>query len=351
MLGALWLILKKRKEGVEMMKSKDVHSKIVGFIGVFVLVSFLLPGLTPAQQKQFRIGSASLGSSGYIHWEACAFLANKYAPALKASSLSTGGSTEDVILLSDKKIELAHGTGLEVVSAWEGKRPFTKKIPVWQVFSWTVWSMPMVALADSDLNTYYDLKGKSVSLIKKGSGTESMYSVVLEEYGILKDLKKNYLSFDESKNALIDGLIVSFPGNFPGGKPHPIMIDLASRKPYKALELDLEVMKRVNKRNKGIIVTTLPKSAYERFTQDVPSPGFVGIGLSSAAADDDSIYAFLKAVLDHVDELHKISKVSDFTTLKHATEYLMPDYPVHPGAVRYFKEKGVWDDRLIVGKR
>jgi TRAP transporter TAXI family solute receptor len=334
-----------------MEKLIEASRKIGNVICLLALLSFLMPGIAMADKKIFRIGSAALGASGYIHWEACAFLANKYAPNLKASSLSTAGSTEDVILLDGKKIDLAHGTSLDVVSAWAGEKPFQKKMEPWQVFSWTFWSLPMVALADSGLNTYYDLKGKPVSLIKKGSGTETMYQVIFEEYGILKDLKKNYLSFDASKDALIDGLIVAFPGNFPGGKPQPIMLDLAARKPYKVLELDLEVMKRVNNRNKGIIITILPKTAYKGLKKDTPCPGNTGIGLSSAAVDDDIIYSFCKAVLEHTDELHSISKVSDATTLENGLKWMMPGYPVHPGAVRFFKEKGIWREDLIIGKR
>ena len=195
------------------------------------------------------------------------------------------------------------------------------------------------------------LADKQVSLIKKGSGTETMYRNILEEYGLLNKIKKNYLSFRASLNALVDGRIVAFPGNFPGGKPHPIMIDLASRKAYKILELDLAVMKKVRKKNPGIIITVLPKSAYEGLSKDVNCPGLGGMGLSSAAVPDDLIYAFTKAVLDHTDELHSISKVSGATTLQNATKWFLPEYPVHPGAVRYFKEKGIWRDDLKIGKR
>jgi len=304
-----------------------------------------------AEKQLFRIGSASVGSSGYIHWEGCSFLANKYSQKLKASSLATGGSTESVYLIDEKKIEVGHGTGLEVVASMAGEKPFNKKYEIWQVFAWTNWAMPMVALADSPLKTYYDLKGKQVSMIKKGSGTESLYRIVMEEYGLYNDIKKNFLSFDESKDALVDGLIVAFPGNFPDGKPNPTMLDLAAQKPYKVLELDLEVMKKVNARNKGIVVTTLPKRAYEGLNKDMPSPGFVGVGLSSSHADDDSIYEFCKAVLDHIDELKTISKVSEGLTLQNAVNWLVAGYPVHPGAVRYFKEKGVWKDDLVIGKR
>ncbi len=334
------------------MKKMASKKKAPGvIICLLILVCILLPGYAVAEKKMFRIGSASLGSSGYIHWEACAFLTNKYAPNLKASSMATGGSTEDVILLDDQKIELGHGTSLEVMAAWAGTKPFNRKIEIWQTFSWTAWNLPMVALADSNLKTYYDLKGKQVSLIKKGSGAEAMYRIILEEYGILEDIKKNYLGWRESMNALADKLIVATPGNFPGGKAHPIMIDLASRKPYRVLELDLEVMKRVNKRNGGIIVGMLPKTAYEGLEKDMATPSISGIGLSTSAVDDDTIYAFCKAVLEHTDELHSISKVSDATTLEDSTKWLLPGYPVHPGAVRFFKEKGVWRDDLMIGKR
>ena len=47
---------------------------------------------------------------------------------------------------------------------WQGGKKFKEKIPVWQVFSWTWWALPMVTLADSDLKTYRDLAGHSVSL-------------------------------------------------------------------------------------------------------------------------------------------------------------------------------------------
>ena len=120
-------INKKEAEMEKMLSKKCIITLILGFL---LFGCFLFPVNAFAEKKMFRIGSASLGSSGYIHWEACAFLTNKYATNLKASSLSTAGSTEDVILLNDNKIELGHGTGLEIIAAWAGTKPFNKKIQV-----------------------------------------------------------------------------------------------------------------------------------------------------------------------------------------------------------------------------
>lgn len=318
---------------------------------VCALLCLLSPSLALSQKTDFRIGSANLGSTGYIQWESVSFIVNKYSDSLNVSSLSTAGTTENAILLDDGKIDLANVSSIEVFAASEGISPFKKKIPLWQVFSWTMWCQPIVALANSGLNTYADLAGKNISVLKKGSGANSMYQIIFEEYGIYKDLKKHYLSWDDSVDALLDGMIVATPASFPGGKPVPAVLNLAARSPYKVLEIDLEVMKRVTKRNKGIVVNMLPKSAYEGLTKDVPSPGYTGIASSSARVDDDLIYSFCKTLFEHTDELHSITDVSLQTRLENATKWLLPEYPVHPGAARYFKEKGVWRDDLTIGTR
>ena len=331
--------------------SNKLTAKII-FITLILFILTVFNSIASEDKIDFVIGSASPGSTGYIHWEACSYLAIKYSPNLNCSSISTSGSTEDTLLLEQNKIQLGHGTSLDVVSAWAGKDPFKNKIEVWQALPWTFWAQPLVTLAKyDDLKTYYDLEGKAISLIKKGSGTESMYSILLEEYGLLDKVNKNYLSFDDSKDALIDGLIFAFPTNFSGGKEPPVLAQLALQDPYKILESDIEVLKKTNERNRGIIIVNLPKESSEFLKEDILVPGLGGIGLTSADVSDEAIYQFVKAVLEHTDELHEISSVSDATTLEYSASSFMPGYPVHPGAAKYFKEKGLWDEDLIIGER
>ena len=329
------------------------HRLIIVLSLILVPFSLLLVSCSVEEnrEKVLRIGSASTGSSGYIHFEACAYLVKKYSEGVVASSLATSGSIENVILLDQNNIDIGSAGTLDIEAAWTGSENFKKKIPVWQVFSWTVWSLPMVTLVDSPVNTYRDLAGKQINIIKRGSGAEHMYRMILEEYGILNEVKLNYLSWQAGVDALIDGRIVATPGGFPGGKPNPVMLNLASRKHYKALKIDREVMKRLNQRNRGVFLTTLPKEAYEGFKEDIEAPGIAGVAISMASVSDELVYQFTKAVLENTDELHSISKVSETSTLENAVEWLMPQYPVHPGAVRFFKEKGVWRSDLIEGKR
>jgi len=54
-------------------------------------------------KETIKLGSASLGSSGYIQFEAMAFLINQYSNKYKASSMSTAGGKENIVLLDEQK--------------------------------------------------------------------------------------------------------------------------------------------------------------------------------------------------------------------------------------------------------
>jgi TRAP transporter TAXI family solute receptor len=325
-------------------KSAFITFAAVAAFGIFQAVA--TNDAEAADKPIIRLGSASPGSSGYVQFEALSYLVNQYSDKYKASSVATAGSAENMELLKEKKIDFGSGDSLSVVTAWE-----QKNIPIWQVASWTYWSVPMVVRKDSGINTIADLKGKPVSLIKKGSGTEFAWGILFDEYGILGDIKKQFLSWGDSYDALADGLLSAAPGNFAAGKPNPAMERLGSRVDYKVLEIDPAIMKSAQKRNPGFLATTLPKTAYKGLEKDYTTIGWSGIILSTPSVDDEMVYELCKAMYEHVDELHQLSAVGGATTKGNAVKWLNPDYPVHPGAARFYKEIGVWDDSLKIGSR
>jgi TRAP transporter TAXI family solute receptor len=329
-----------------------IHLKRSTFLAINVAIMFgiQLVAITSesiaAEKQTIRLGSARLGSSGYIQFEAISYLVNQYSDQYKASSISTAGGTENIALLGEQKIDFGSGDSLGVVYSWK-----EKNIPIWQVSSWAYWSIPMIVLADSGIDSIEDLRGKPVSLINKGSGTELGWSILLEEYGVLDDIKKQFLSWGDSYDAVADGIIAAAPGNYASGKPNPAVQRLGARRDYKVLDIDLDILKRAQKRNPGLLTTTLPKTAYEGFEDDITTVGWSGIIMSTANVDDEMVYELCKAMYEHLDELHKLSAVAGATTKESAVKWLMSDYPVHPGAARYYKEIGVWDENLKIGKR
>ena len=323
---------------------------LVGIVAGLMLCIGSVPLATAAQQ-QFRIGSATLGTAGFIHWEAVSFLVNQHS-SLRASSFTTGGSTECVYLLDQQKIEIGHGTGLEVVAGNEGLPPFDKVYPVWQVFGWSMLNIPMVARADNrNVNTLRDLEGRQVSLAPRGSGTESLYRILFTTLGMHDKLRRQYLTFAAGYDALVDRIIVAAPASMPDGLPVPQVLDLAQRTSIKVLGISEEDMAKVTEANKAIVGAWLPRGTFPTMTEDVYVPAFATIGISSPHVDDDTIYEFLKAVLDNVDELRQRSATTQAITLENALNWMLPGYPVHPGAARYFKERGLWRDDFVIGQR
>jgi TRAP transporter TAXI family solute receptor len=325
--------------------------KVIFFIGlILLLIPAMVLSANTEDKKIVRIASSSLGSTAYIHFEAVSFLVNKYSDKLKVSSIATAGSSENIVLLDEGKVDIGSASSMDLHEAWAGER-WNKEIPIWQISSYTYWALPLITLADSGIETINDLIGKQVSIAAVGSGTEYMWRMILNEYGIYNDLRLNNLGWAAGFEALADGLILAAPGNYPGGKPHPEIIRLATRKAYKVLDIDQEILNRVRKLNPGILSVTLPKDAYEGLKEDVPSVGLYGLVMSTADVDDDTIYEFCKIIFGHTEELLEISSVSSEATLENAVKGLVPEYPVHPGAAKFFKEKGVWDDSLRIGKR
>lgn len=333
-----------------MLKDSKIMNHFISMFRLILVLFYLFLASCSVKEnrgkKIIRIGSASSGSSGYVHFEACAYLVNKYSDKVIASSMATSGSVENVVLLDQGKVDIGSASTLDVEAAWSGQINAKKRIPVLQVFSWTVWAIPLVVLEDSTVTSYPDLIGKKINIVKKGSGAEHLHRLILEEYGILQGVKVNYMPWQSGVDALIDGTIAATPGNFTAGNPSPLMLNLASRKKYRALAVKHEVMQRVINRNKGAISITLPRASYEGLNNEIQVPGFTGIAISMESVADDLVYEFTKAVLEHIDELHNISKVSETSTLENAVKWLMPEYPVHPGAVRFYKEKGVWRNEL-----
>lgn len=326
--------------------------KVIFVIGILFLFAFMISSANGEQENQLiRMGSSSVGSTAYIHFEAVSYLINQYSDKYDISSISTAGSSENIVLLDEGKIDIGSAGSMDIHAAWSGER-WDREIPILQVASYTYWPLPLITLADTtEVETINDLIGKHISVAAVGSGTEYMWRTILEEYGIYDDIRISNLGWADSFEALADGLIVATPGNFPAGKQHPELIRLATRKDYKVLGIDQDILNQARKQNPGILAVTLPKEAYEGLQEDILSPGLYGIVVSTADVDDDKIYEFCKIVYEHTEELHEISSVSGHTVLENAIKGFLPEYPVHPGAAQYFKEKGVWDDSLIIGKQ
>jgi TRAP transporter TAXI family solute receptor len=191
-----------------------------------------------------------------------------------------------------------------------------------------------------------DLKGKRVSTGAPNSGTEEQADYVLKAIGIdwNKDFTREKLGATESVAALKDGKIQAF--FWSGAVPTSSIIDLASTPGLKLvlLPVDGEVRDKIMKANPGVFHPTLfRKGAYSGLESDVPAIAITAVLTSMETFPADRMYEIVKTIFSSTQELSAVWKDATKMTPETAVNQVTPDALnfLHPGAQKYFKEKGV----------
>jgi hypothetical protein len=204
----------------------------------------------------------------------------------------------------------------------------------------------VVALKKSDVNTIYDIKGKKVSVGAPGSGTEYKTNLILQEaLGIPYSSFNVYrLSFTENANALKDGTIEV--GFWDVAAPTSSVMDLATTHDIKLISFSEEDIQKIVTKFPFYSEFILPANTYRGQDYDVRNPSVWNTVICNGDVDADLVYQLTKAVFEHQDYMIKIHPFAKYTTPENAVKHAV--IPLHPGAIRYLKERGLSiPDRLI----
>jgi TRAP transporter TAXI family solute receptor len=199
-----------------------------------------------------------------------------------------------------------------------------------------------VTVEGTGINTINDLKGKRVSTGSPGSATEVFAFRVLEAAGIdpKKDIRSERLGASESVNAMKDKKIDAF--FFVVGLPTSAVTDLASTPGVKIKFLDhANLLPAMVKKNGNIyIADVIPKSTYAGMDKDNQATAVANLLVANANMSDETAYNIVKTIFEKRADLIAVHKTAADIKLESQKREGSP-VPWHPGAVRYFKEKGL----------
>ena len=317
-------------------------SKLV-LAGLLVLgLAMVLPGGATAADKRLAIGTASTGGSWYPLGGGVANVINKYIPGYYASAHPSGASIENIRAVMKGQDALALSMPDAALYAYEGKGPFKGKPQkgLRGLFSTYPVDIQFYVLADSPVKTIADIKGKNlkVAVGAPGSGTEKMAQYVLKVYGITyDDIDEQFLSATETTAAMKDGNIDV--GIVTLGTPAPTLMDLATQRQIRFLDIEPEVANKINKDFPAYFPRTIPAGTYKGMKKPHHTLAWMGLFVVNKDMPDKLAYDICKAVFDHKAELDKIHKKFTLITLESATNGM--SIPLHPGALKFFKERGV----------
>lgn len=260
-------------------------------------------------------------------------------PGTKPSVQATKGSVENLNLLQQGKGEVAFTQGDVLVFAWTGNAEagFKSKVEnVRGIAAIYPSYVHIVAMKESGIKTFTDLKGKRLSVGAQRSGTELTTRLFFKAGGMnYNDLGKiAYLPFNESvdlmKNRQLDATFVI------AGLGAPALREITDTFAISFVEIPPAI---VSKASAPYIHTLIPKGTYRGQEAEVPTAGLPNYLVARADLPDDLVYGITKAIFDSTAGLVAAHPAAAAIQLDRALDG-MP-VPLHPGAARFYKEKGL----------
>ena len=297
-----------------------------------------------AQQQFFSIGTGGVTGVYYPTGGAICRLVNqnRREHGFRCSVESTGGSIYNIntvragelefgVAQSDWQYHAYNGTSrFEEAGAFEGLRA---------VFSVHPEPFTLIVRGDSDITGFADLVGKRVNVGNPGSGQRATMEVVMEAFGITMDDFAVATEFQgaEMAQALCNGQIDAMI--YTVGHPAAAITEVTTTCDADLIDVVGEPIDRLVEENSYYRVAVIPGGTYAGNEEDVTTFGVGATFVTSADVSEDIVYTTVKAVFDNF---------SDFTGLHPAFANLSEEEmisdglsaPLHPGAERYYRERG-----------
>jgi TRAP transporter TAXI family solute receptor len=318
-----------------MMKYSKSLCLLVGFTLIFVL-----PFTAFGQQKvDVKFMTGPMGGSWYPLGGAIAELIQKNIPGTTVT-VAPGGGMANVVGVQGGKADIGFGNSPTSADAVFGKAPFKAKAKnLKQLANLYPQYFQMFVLEESGIKTVADLKGKTICPGPKGHTGELVSRQILEVYGLsYKDLSKvQHVSYTDSISLIKDGHADAW---LPGTTiPASAGLDLATTKKIRLLALPDDKIKAMQKFNVGYLKRIIPKGTYPGVDYDVATIGYFTHMVVSAKLPDSLVYQITKVIAENLDRLTQV--VSAMKGVRVEDLALDIGVPFHPGAAKYYKEKGV----------
>ena len=324
----------------------------VKVLAVVVLVYFLLgaggaslqsaafASPAPARTSPLRLslGTAGLGGNLYVVGATLCQIYNKYIQMAEFTPEVTGGSGVNVGLVHQKDVDLALCTNVAAYNGYNAKGWLEGEEPLHDVRT-IAGLMPsaleLFVLASSNVYTIQDYNGKVMSAATTGGGGDMTARDLLPTLGINVGQKQDMTLPDVNSN-LIDGLLdcaMDF-GTFP----HASRLELEASVSTRFIELSPEEMKLMCDTFPYYYVGVIPGGSY----RSIPAEGYKTIMspnllICHKDLSEDLAYEMAKVLFDKIDEL--VTGSNSFSYVDRDS-VLTATIPLHPGAIRYFKEQG-----------
>lgn len=289
--------------------------------------------------QQLSIATGGTGGVYYPIGGGFAEMINKHIEGAKATAEVTGASVENMGLIMRGDADLALALADTVYQAYTGSDNFEGRQVenIRALASVYPNAVQLVTLAESDIQSISDLKGKRVSVGAPGSGTELNVRAVLEANGIdYDDFTPLRFNFNETADAIRDGDIDA--GFWSVGPPTSSILNLAATRDVRLIGLSDDELANALKADPVFAPYELAASTYDGMDEAIQIISIPNVLVVNADMDEKLAYQLTKLLFENTDELIAVHPAANNTTVKFTLD--STPVPLHPGALRYFEEIG-----------
>ena len=305
--------------------------------GLLVLASFV--GCTKKANKNFILATGGTSGTYYPFGGAIANIWNSNIEGMNVTAQATGASAENLRLISKGEAEFGIVQNDVMDYAYNGSDMFAQPLPNLSTIGTLYPEVVQIAAAkNSGIKSVYDLRGKRVSIGDAGSGVEFNAKQILEGYGLtFDDIQKNNLSFKESaegiQNGTLDACFIT------AGIPNSALQELAFTAGLVLIPVSGPEATKICNSYNFYTKTTIPGGTYSGNDEAVQALAIKATLAVSASLDEQTVYEMTKALFENLDDLATAHAKGKEVRADSAVNGV--SVPFHPGAVKYFSEKGL----------
>jgi hypothetical protein len=321
------------------MKKKLLVAMLV--LSLVVWVSAFNVATVQAAKKFVSIASGWVVGVYYPLAGAISNIAHKNLPDIKITVESSGASVANAKLIASGDADMAILQNDISFYALQGVKPMFDK-PVANIRGITSLYQEhcqIQARKDAKIAAVTDLKGKRVCVGPLGSGTEQNAMQILEAYGMKFDdfAKVERLTATESSDYLKDGRIDA--AFYSVGVGAAVLVDTAITVDTVLVPVDGSQRDALMKKYPFFTKAVVPKGAYKGIEQDVPTVAVMAILAARAEMEETMAYQITKAIFDNIADIERAHAKGKELKLETALNGM--SIPLHPGAEKFYKEKGI----------
>jgi uncharacterized protein len=311
------------------------------FCSLLAMVFVLPLTLTLASaETRLLMGTGGLAGVYYPIGGAIAKIITSKVKGIEATVQTSAAGMENLRLLSMKEIDMGLVQNSDAFNAFNGLLFFKDK-PIKNIRGIAVlYPQPIqiIVRADSNIKSFYDLKGKRVGVGAPGSGEETTFRRLMSVYNLTyKDMDAKLISLAEQSAQFKDRHLDAMW--YVSGVPASGILDVASVLSIKLVPISGKERDNLIKMDPYFIKSVVKKGSYPGMTEDletIASPAYL-ICLESLKEDD--VYRITKAMFENLQDIAASHKQGENVKLE--TALIGSTIPLHPGAEKFYKEKGL----------